>query len=244
MIKDKLIAKIIESEKMLDTLFIKQGTIYTFLNPVSYLDAQKNIDLFLSFDGVFSDGVLLANTIKGLYGIDVSRNSFDMTSVAPRLFDYAIKNQKTIYIVASKDFEVKKAVSILSENYPNLKIIGYRNGYFKDDSEMDMAISKIKDLSPDYLIVGMGILKQEYFLLRAKKSGFKGIGFSCGGFIHQTSKNLINYYPNWVDKHDFRFLYRMLKEPHTRRRYFRASFVFPIVSFKNKYFSKKPNNKN
>lgn len=239
MIKDRLIAKIIESEKMLDTLFEKQGTIYTFLNPVSYLDAQKNVDLFESFDGVFSDGVLLANTIKGLYGIDVSRNSFDMTSIAPRLFEYAITNEKSIYIVASRESEVKRAISILYDNYPGLKIIGYRNGYFKDDDDIDSAISKIINLSPDYLIVGMGIVKQEQFLLRAKNSGFKGIGFSCGGFIHQTSKNLINYYPNWVDKHDFRFLYRMLKEPHTRKRYFRASFVFPLVSFKNKFFSKK-----
>lgn len=239
MIKDRLIAKIIESEKMLDVLFEKQGTIYTFLNPVSYLDAQKNIDLFESFDGVFSDGVLLANTIKGLYGIDVSRNSFDMTSIAPRLFEYAIKNEKSIYIVASRESEVKRAISILYDNYPGLKIIGYRNGYFKDDNDIDSAISQIIELSPDYLIVGMGIVKQEQFLLRAKNSGFKGIGFSCGGFIHQTSKNLINYYPSWVDKHDFRFLYRMLKEPHTRKRYFRASFVFPLISFKNKFFSKK-----
>lgn len=239
MIKDKLIAKIVESEKMLDTLFERPGAIYTFLNPVSYLDAQKNVDLFVEFDGVFSDGVLLANTIKGLYGIGVSRNSFDMTSIAPKLFEDAIKNGKTIYIVASKENEVKKAISILSGNYPELKIVGYRNGYFKDDQDIEDAIANIIKISPDYLIVGMGIVKQESFLLRAKKSGFNGIGFSCGGFIHQTSKNLINYYPNWVDKHDFRFLYRMFKEPHTRRRYFRASFVFPFVSFKNKFFSKK-----
>lgn len=239
MIKDRLIAKIVESENMLDTLFEKQGAIYTFLNPVSYLDAQKNVDLFTSFDGVFSDGVLLANTIKNLYGVDVSRNSFDMTSIAPRLFEYAIKNNKSVYIVASKDNEVQKAISILNDNYPELRIVGYRNGYFKDGDDIDTAIKQINELAPDFLIVGMGIIKQESFLARAKNLGFQGIGFSCGGFIHQTSKNLINYYPNWVDKHDFRFLYRMLKEPHTRRRYFRASFVFPIVSFKNKFFSKK-----
>ena len=221
MIKDKLIAKIVESEKLLDTLFEKQGAIYTFLNPVSYLDAQKNVDLFTSFDGIFSDGVLLANTIKGLYNIEVSRNSFDMTSIAPKLFKDAIQNNKSIYIVASKEIEVKKAISILHENYPELRIVGFRNGYFKDDQDKDAAISHIIET--------------------AKNSGFKGIGFSCGGFIHQTSKNLINYYPNWVDKHDFRFLYRMLKEPHTRKRYFRATFVFPFVSFKNKFFSKKGN---
>lgn len=34
----------------------------------------------------------------------------------------------------------------------------------------------------------MGILAQENFLLKVKQAGFEGIGFTCGGFIHQTAK--------------------------------------------------------
>lgn len=29
------------------------------------------------------------------------------------------------------------------------------------------------------------------------KAGCQGISFTCGGFIHQTSKNEIGYYPAW-----------------------------------------------
>lgn len=73
----------------------------------------------------------------------------------------------------------------------------------------------------------MGILMQERFLLKVKEAGFKGIGFTCGGFIHQTAKNEIDYYPEWVNRMNVRFVYRMYKEPHTRKRYLQAALVFP-----------------
>lgn len=64
-------------------------------------------------------------------------------------------------------------------------------------------------------------------MLKVKEAGFKGIGFTCGGFIHQTAKNEIDYYPAWVNRMNVRFIYRMYKEPHTRKRYLQAALVFP-----------------
>ena len=43
-----------------------------------------------------------------------------------------------------------------------------------------------------------------------------------------ASKDKVDYYPEWVDKHGLRFVYRMYKEPHTRKRYAKAAFVFPV----------------
>lgn len=93
---------------------------------------------------------------------------------------------------------------------------------------MDKEAKNITEINPDFLIVGMGALMQERFLIKAKLSGFQGIGFTCGGFIHQTSKNEIEYYPIWADKLNLRFVYRMYKEKHTRKRYIQAAFLFPI----------------
>ncbi len=205
-----------------------RGMVYTFLNPVSYLDAINYKSLFDNFDGIFADGSILVGAILSLYGKKVKRYSFDMTSVAPMLLKYAVDNGKTIYIVASRQDQVEKAVKIIEEMYPGINIIGYRNGYFSTDNEQDEEIRHIIDINPDYLIVGMGAIKQERFLLNVKHAGFKGIGFTCGGFIHQTSKNEINYYPAWVDKYNVRFLYRMYREPHTRMRYLKAGVLFPI----------------
>ena len=226
MIVDKLIySDIVQSKKM----FEKNASIYTFLNPVSYLDAIKHQELFTQFDGIFADGGLLVKAIELFYGMTIQRRSFDMTSLAPLLFNYAQDNGKSIAIVASKQEYVERAVKTLTEKYPKLSIIYYRNGYFDNENDKIIAARKIVMMAPDYLIVGMGIIKQEDFLLKVKKTGFQGIGFTCGGFIHQVAADKVEYYPKWIDEYNLRFVYRMYKESHTRKRYLKAAFVFPFV---------------
>lgn len=226
MIVDKLIySDIVQSKKM----FEKNASIYTFLNPVSYLDAIKHQELFTQFDGIFADGGLLVKAIELFYGMTIQRRSFDMTSLAPLLFNYAQDNGKSIAIVASKQEYVERAIKTLTEKYPKLSIVYYRNGYFDNENDKIIAARKIVMMAPDYLIVGMGIIKQEDFLLKVKKTGFQGIGFTCGGFIHQVAADKVEYYPKWIDEYNLRFVYRMYKESHTRKRYLKAAFVFPFV---------------
>ena len=226
--KSLLISKIVRTnrEELYD-VFSKKNRIYTFLNPVSYLIALENKSLFEQFDGIFADGSLLVSAIRLVYGKRVTRRSFDMTSLAPELLNYLMENRKTLYIVASGQEQVECAVRIFQEQYPKLRIAGLRNGYFSSDAEMDMEASHIVELNPDFLIVGMGALMQEKFLLKVKKMGYQGVGFTCGGFIHQTAMNRMRYYPDWVDKMNLRFVYRMYKEKHTRTRYLQAAFLFP-----------------
>ena len=228
--KDKLVSCLIRSdERFLRFNYLQKGSIYTFLNPVSYLDAIKHKGLFTQYDGIFADGGLLVKAVKFFYGKTIQRRSFDMTSLAPLLFDYAQDNGKSIAIVASKQESIEQAVKILIAKYPKLSILYFRNGYFNTNEEKMSTVHKIVLLEPDFLIVGMGIVKQEDFLLKVKDAGYLGVGFTCGGFIHQIAKDKAEYYPEWIDKHGLRFIYRMYKEPHTRYRYFKTAFVFPII---------------
>lgn len=233
-----LVDKIVKTEKIsLEDIFKTSGKVYTFLNPVSYLTALENINIFSSFDGIFVDGSLLVTAIKYVYNQKITRRSFDMTSLAPKLLEFAEKHEKSLYIIASKQEQVEKVVGKFRQNYPSLKIIGYRNGYFSSARDMDIEAMHIATMNPYFLIVGMGTLTQERFLLKVKDFGYKGIGFTCGGFIHQTAENEINYYPDWIDKTNMRFLYRMYKEKHTRKRYLQAAVLFPFKFIFEKLFS-------
>ena len=209
-------------------IFTQKAKIYTFLNPVSYLTASENKTLFSRFDGIFADGAILVAAIRILYGKTVIRRSFDMTSIAPDLLYFAEQNKKTLYIVASKQDQVEQALKIFKEKYSCLKFIGYRDGYFSSEEEMNEEVKRIVELDPYFLIVGMGTLMQERFLLKVHDAGYQGIGFTCGGFIHQTAKNEIDYYPAWMDRLNLRFIYRIYKEKHTRKRYLHAALLFPI----------------
>ena len=235
--KSILIDKIIQTETRGESSILQQnGMIYSFLNPVSYLDALKHKELFRQMDGLFADGSLLVAAIKLCYGVKVTRCSFDMTSLAPKLLSYASKNGKSVYIVASKQEQVERAVNIIQDEYKGINIIGYRNGYFANEEEKDKEAKHITELNPDFVIVGMGAIMQEKFLLKVRKAGYQGVGFTCGGFIHQTARGEADYYPAWVDRMNIRFLYRMWKEPHTRKRYFMAGLIFPIRFVWERFF--------
>jgi len=235
--KSILIQKILDTELLaLEDVFSSKGVVYTFLNPVSYLDALKHQELFERFDGIFADGSLLVAAIRLMYGAKVTRRSCDMTSIGRHLLELSAKEGRSLYYVASKQEEIEKAVKMFREKFVGGNIIGFRNGYFADDNEMDEEVRHIVEVNPDFLVVGMGAIKQEEFLLRVKDAGYQGIGFTCGGFIHQTAHNDTNFYPAWVDKMNIRFLYRMWKEPHTRKRYLIAGFVFPIRFVWERFF--------
>ena len=211
----------------MEDLFAVEGKVYTFLNPVSYLTAMDHKEVFARFDGIFADGSILVAAIRLRYGERVERRSFDMTALAPELFSCAERTGKTVYIVASEQRQVEKAVGVFRQRWPRMVIAGYRNGYFASEAEQDEEAARIVETAPDFLVVGMGALVQERFLLKVRDAGFGGIGFTCGGFIHQTAKDEIDYYPAWADRLNLRFVYRMYKEKHTRKRYLRAALLFP-----------------
>ena len=235
MIKSSLIRKIVDTEASNGHLE-RKGQIYTYLNPVSYLTALKEKVLFDQMDGIFADGSLLAGAIRLVYGKRVTRRSFDMTSMAPEVLTYANEHGMSVCVIATRQEMLEKTISIFASQYPNIVWKGCRNGYFATRMEMEEEARKIAKSDPDYLIVGMGIKMQERFLLMCKQAGYKGIGFTCGGFIHQTSKDEIDYYPAWIDKINLRFLYRMWKEPHTRKRYIMAGLLFPVRFISERLF--------
>ena len=86
--------------------------------------------------------------------------------------------------MASQQEQVEQAIKIFRQRWPGLDFVGYRNGYFNSEKEMEEEAEKIAGLQPDFLIAGMGVLTQETFLLKIREAGFQGIGFTCGGFIH------------------------------------------------------------
>lgn len=54
-----------------------------------------------------------------------------MTSIADLLFRHILSEKKTVYLVGAQQEQIEKAVSILLEQYPKMRIAGYRDGYFR-----------------------------------------------------------------------------------------------------------------
>lgn len=236
--KSLLVTKIIETEKSdIDSILLERGKVYSYVNPVSYLDALKHKDLYGAMDGLFVDGSLMAAAVHICYGKRISRRSPDMVGYFPQVFGYCNNKRKSICVVGSKQEQMEMAVKRFAKKYPDIEWRVCRNGYFSGENEMLQYAKVIADAHPDYLICGLGSIMQERFLLMCKEAGFEGVGFSCGGFIRQIAENPNEaYYPNWINRMNLRFLYRMEKEPHTRKRYAIAGLIFPVRFVWERFF--------
>ena len=202
--------------------------LHSFVNPYSYLLLRKNKSLISDIDYFFCDGALMV-VLLNLFGLNVHRYSFDMTSLAPLVFEDSVEFNKSVYFIGSEPGIVEKSTKIFHEAYPKLNICGSRHGFFNSDSDKEQFIRQLFLINPDVVIVGMGTPFQEKFLIDLRKSGWNGVGFTCGGFLHQTAKKGIRYYPKIMNQLNLRWLYRMYDEPKLIARYFYYYPWFVIV---------------
>lgn len=210
------------------TFVAGNGRVYTCVNPYSYHLVRRHKELYESMDGLFVDGMTMCWLIRLLWGKRVPRLSFDMAGMAVDLFDRLNNNYETIYFVGAKQEALEGTISQIKKTYPGIHIVGYRNGYFLVPEERDKEIARIVSMNPDFVIVGMGSPIQELFCVDLKKAGYKGIAFTCGGFLHQTATG-INYYPEWVNKYNLRAFYRLFHEKGLWGRLYNVLIEFPIL---------------
>ncbi len=201
----------------------------TFINPWSYLILRKRLALLMTFDSIYFDGISVVILAK-LFGINASRTSFDMTSMAPLVFNDCIQKNKSIAIIGSGEDSLQKAIENILDNFSGLNIVAARNGYFESHDELVSYCQEIIRIQPDVLIVGMGTPKQEETLALIKSLGWNGSGYTCGGFLHQTAKRM-DYYPRLANALNLRWAYRILDEPKLFFRYFASYPKFALVFF-------------
>lgn len=205
----------------------------TFVNPYSYLIARKNVALFTQFDEIHFDGILLSVIFKAV-GVSNVRKSFDMTSIAHDVFLELSQNGEGVYLIGGEPGVADVAVSKLRGEYKNLNILGVRDGFFTSSSDRDDFLEYVKNKSPRVVITSMGTPYQEKFLNDLRIKGWKGTGYTCGGFFHQTAKLGVSYYPEWINKYHLRWAFRIYDEPKLIERYlikYPMFFVFFMVDY-------------
>lgn len=217
----------------INDLLSENNKLITFLNPYSIFLANKDIGIYKEFDFICSDGVLPVLLNRFLKRKRIERISFDFTSLAPQVFDYAINNNKSIYFIGTDKFSICKFVNKIKGLYPELNVAGWNDGYFNKEKFEDIAKFIITN-NVDIVIIGMGTPLQDSTAVLLKKMGFKGTIYTCGGFFHQLANSSDNrYFPEHMDKLHLRWLHRVIYEPHTRTRILKTypKFLFTYVLY-------------
>ncbi len=202
-----------------DTDEFLEARVVTFLNPYSYLKITESKVSLDNFDKICIDGVALKIFLELVFRqTKIERISFDFTSIAGIVFDNAVANQERGFVIGSDPESNLSFLSTIRKSYEGIDIDG-RSGFFENETELANELSSISDSQYDFIIIGMGAVKQEQVANNLLETGFKGRIYTCGGFIHQTAMSGGEYYPMWIDKLNLRFAYRMFKEPTTILRY-------------------------
>lgn len=204
--------------------------ITSFVNPYSMLVLEENESLAHAVDQWCVDGISLVKIFAKWEQKKINRFSFDDSSLAPLVFNFAKKNNKTLAVIGTKELFINKAVQTIESKF-DVKVSYHRNGYFKDSIDLQECINTINKQNIDIVICGMGTPFQEDFLIKLKKSGWNGYGFTCGGYLHQIATKE-NYYPVFFDKLNIRWIYRIIDEPKLVKRYFYLYPIFFIRYFK------------
>lgn len=154
------------------------------------------------------------------------------------LVELANRKGYKIYLFGAKEEVVRSVKEIFETKYPNLKIVGYQNGYFSPEEEnwivKDMAVS-----GADMMFVAFSSPKKEYWI--NKYINELNIPFVMGvGGSFDVVAGVTTRAPVWMQERGLEWFYRFIQEPRRMwKRYIIGNFKFVILTYKTKYIMKK-----
>ncbi len=202
------------------------STAISFVNPFSYLLLRKDKRHYENINHFYSDGLISCFAFNKLLGQKFPRVSFDHGSFAKTFFEVASEKKLPIFLLGSTEKQLQGAIKQFKNTYKNLNICGSHNGYFNCDSDI---IDKIRASGAQYVICGLGTPKQDMFAQKVKTELPTQVRqiYTCGGFLHQ-SESRVDYYPEFINKYNLRWLYRAFKEPKVAKR---LLIQYPLFCF-------------
>jgi N-acetylglucosaminyldiphosphoundecaprenol N-acetyl-beta-D-mannosaminyltransferase len=122
-----------------------------------------------------------------------------------------VKGHK-IYFFGAKQEVVDRVVEVVTEQHSTDIIAGYRNGYFSDDEESQIA-GMIAESGANILFVAMTSPKKEIFLAQHKEVLSK-VNFVMGvGGSFDVLAGKVKRAPLWMQKIGLEWFYRFIQEP-------------------------------
>ena len=215
----------------------KKGFQITGVNveQIAYLRKFPEFKEYInSSDVVNIDGVSVCWYLK-LKGFKLSGRAL-CADIFQQLLQNADDHHRSIYLLGATQDTIEKLVAVISEQYKNIDIVGYHNGFFSDE---EVIIDDIASKHPDYLFIGMPSPFKERFIATNKGRLQTGICFGVGGMFDIMAGN-VKRAPRRVQKMGLEWLYRIAQNPikHTRRVQ-RALFPCCCVFAKNLFKPKK-----
>lgn len=211
--------------------------LMTYLNPLAYHIPRQfpNYPTHLDrFNLIICDGVGVQRAVKSVFHKMTPVISPDYSGIGRAIFKSGAEANYSMCLVGGKPGMTELAAERIAGEFPGYKRIAVFAGY---GNSVDDAKRYILQHAPDMLIIGMGMGRQEAYLLELVEAGWKGVGICVGGVLDKVAQPERFFYPKWSEKTNLRFLGRLVKEPRRMsRRYFLE--YRPFIKMYIKHFLK------
>lgn len=150
-----------------------------------------------------------------------------------KLVELANDKGYKLYLFGAKEEVVTKVKSIFENQYPNINIVGYRNGYFKENNEKDI-VKDICDSKADIVFVAFSSPKKEYWINKYLNDMNVPFVMGVGGSFDVVA-GVTDRAPEWMQNHGLEWFYRFIQEPRRMfRRYIIGNLKFVNLTYKTK----------
>ncbi|BAU10252.1 glycosyl transferase WecB/TagA/CpsF [Leptolyngbya sp. NIES-3755] len=144
----------------------------------------------------------------------------------PVLMQKCMQHQWNVFYLGSKPGIAERGCQVLRQQFPGLRISAI-DGYFdarSDSSDNREIIAKINAHQPDILMVGMGMPRQEHWIIdNVEQLNVRTI-LPCGAAIDYIA-GAIPVPPRWAGQCGLEWLFRLIAEP---KRLWRRYLVEPL----------------
>ncbi|MBR0309139.1 MAG: WecB/TagA/CpsF family glycosyltransferase [Mogibacterium sp.] len=130
-----------------------------------------------------------------------------------KMFEISRENGLSHYFYGNTEETLAKMKERLDKDYPGIKIAGMRPSLYRDLSakEDEELVENINAVDPDIVWFCLGAPKGNFFAAR-HQGVINALMISVGaGFDYFTGS--IQRAPEWMQKHDLEWLYRLKQEP-------------------------------
>ena len=207
-----------------DLLTTNKKKFIITVNPEIIMKSYKNIEIkemLLNDNNILvPDGISIIKKAKQ-YNINI-KERITGVDISSKALEICNKNKKSIYLFGSKKEVLDKLIINIKQKYPNINIVGFSDGYVEDK---DKVMQEIISLSPDLILIALGVPSQELLINKYIEKAKKGVFIGVGGTFDVLS-GCKKRAPKLFIKLNLEWLYRIICEPTRLKRFIQNNIVF------------------
>lgn len=212
----------------------EQCRVIATANPEMIMMAQDSPSLASSLadaDLVVPDGVGAVWALNRRYGLAQTRvTGFDLTQ---NILALSAKKGYRVFFFGSASGVAVSAKLTAESMYPGLNVCGVRDGFFTTNEEKDI-VHAINEAKADFVLVALGVPKQEEWIARHKDELTASLIIGVGGTL-DVMAGVVPRAPKWMQEAKLEWLFRLMRQPkRVLRMLALPRFVFAVMCEKKR----------